>query len=376
MYTYRARIFAFENRFSWVSQKSLSITPQPRTSFRRQLLFIATVLAAAVTLASGCSGYMPSKNSAGAITDRNDSMFGASSSLTATPTSANFGTVAVGTQNTQTIQVRNPGSQSVVINSTSVAGNGIKVSGLSTPLTVASGATKSFTVGFLPTASGSVIGSVILKGSNGAALVSIAVSGTGGTPTRTLEISNSVLNFGNEAVGGSSTLGATLVNAGNSSVTVSLASASGTGFSVLSGVSGTTIAAGQTAIVHIEFAPRTAGNFTGTVTVTSNASNSPASIRVSGTGVGGAFSGQGSSTAHLVALNWSASTSLNVTGYNVYRSTTSGGSYSRITTSPTNATRYTDGSVAAGDTYYYVVTAVNSSGMESEHSNQISAVIP
>jgi hypothetical protein len=376
MYIYRARIFAFEN-LSWgVSQNSLSTTLQPRPPFRRQLLFVAATLVAAVALASGCSGYMPSK--AGTVANRNDSA--STAILAATPSYASFGAVAVGTQNTQTIQVSNPGSQSVFIYSAAVVGNGFTVSGLSTPLPLAAGATTSFTVKFLPAASGNVTGSVTLQGStyqvfgqpnagHGVALLSIPVSGAGGTATRTLQLSSSALNFGNETIGGSSTLGVNLVNAGNSSVTVSQASASGSGFSVLSGVSGATIAPGHTAILQIEFAPKTAGSFAGTVTVTSNSSNSPLSLRLSGSGVGGGSS-------RTVALSWNPSNSENVMGYNIYRSTTADGSYSRINFSPTNATKYADGSVTAGATYYYVVTAVISSGLESAHSNQTRALIP
>ena len=39
-------------------------------------------------------------------------------------------------------------------------------------------------------------------------------------------------------------------------------------------------------------------------------------------------------------------------------------------------TSYTDVSVTAGGTYYYVVAAVSSSGQESAHSNEVQAVIP
>jgi fibronectin type 3 domain-containing protein len=37
---------------------------------------------------------------------------------------------------------------------------------------------------------------------------------------------------------------------------------------------------------------------------------------------------------------------------------------------------YTDSSVQAGSTYYYVITAVDSSGNESAFSNQAQAVVP
>jgi len=47
-----------------------------------------------------------------------------------------------------------------------------------------------------------------------------------------------------------------------------------------------------------------------------------------------------------------------------------------LTGSPDASTSYTDNSVQAGQTYYYVVTAVDGSGNESVDSNQAQAVIP
>ena len=58
-----------------------------------------------------------------------------------------------------------------------------------------------------------------------------------------------------------------------------------------------------------------------------------------------------------VFLTWNAYSG--ATGYNVYRSTSSSGTYSLIT-STTTATNYTDTSVANSTTYYYVVLATSS----------------
>jgi fibronectin type 3 domain-containing protein len=80
---------------------------------------------------------------------------------------------------------------------------------------------------------------------------------------------------------------------------------------------------------------------------------------------------------HSVTLNWVASTSQNVAGYNIYRGTTSGGPYgSKMNSSLVSGTTYTDNSVQAGQTYYYVVTTVDISSNESGYSNQATAVIP
>src|SRR5262249_37948808 len=70
-----------------------------------------------------------------------------------------------------------------------------------------------------------------------------------------------------------------------------------------------------------------------------------------------------------VALAWSAPSNNGgspVTGYNVYRGTTSGGE--TLLTSLGNVTTWTDNGAANGTTYYYKVTALNSVG-ESARSN-------
>ncbi len=75
---------------------------------------------------------------------------------------------------------------------------------------------------------------------------------------------------------------------------------------------------------------------------------------------------------HTVTLNW---TDTSPVTFNVYRGQVSGGPYSGVATALTS-TSYVDATVASGQTYYYVVTAVNSSGLESAYSNEVQAVIP
>lgn len=71
-----------------------------------------------------------------------------------------------------------------------------------------------------------------------------------------------------------------------------------------------------------------------------------------------------------IALNWTAASG--ATSYNIYRSTSPGGEVKPPIVSGWTGTSYTDASVTSGTTYYYIVTAVNSSG-ESPDSSQASA---
>ncbi len=80
-------------------------------------------------------------------------------------------------------------------------------------------------------------------------------------------------------------------------------------------------------------------------------------------------------TAHSAALTWKAGAK-NITGYNLYRSTTSGGPYSQLNSSLLSSNTYTDSDVADGTTYYYVATEVDNKGDESGYSAQAVAVIP
>jgi fibronectin type 3 domain-containing protein len=84
---------------------------------------------------------------------------------------------------------------------------------------------------------------------------------------------------------------------------------------------------------------------------------------------------QASSSPYSVGLNWTASVST-VSGYNVYRGTTNGGPYTKLNSSLITSLSYTDNTVSSGETYYYVSTSVNSSGVESSYSNQATALIP
>jgi hypothetical protein len=209
---------------------------------------------------------------------------------------------------------------------------------------------------------------VTVTNSIGSATSNAATLTVGGAATFLLNDSTASLNFASVSIGSNRSLGVTFTNTGNSNVTVSNVSIAGAGFAA-SGVStGQILTPGQTASLDVSFTPASAVSVNGSVTLASNATNSPAMITLSGAGVPAAAS-------HSATLNWVASTST-VAGYNVYRSDVSGGAYAKLNTQLITSTQYPDSTVLAGQNYFYVVTSADSSGVESVFSNEASAVIP
>jgi hypothetical protein len=184
----------------------------------------------------------------------------------------------------------------------------------------------------------------------------------------TLGISPTTLSFGNVTTGTSpASQNVTITNTGNSNVSISQITLSGSGYSMTGGSVPVTLSPSQNLTLTIQFNPTVAGTVNGGISIASNATGSPALISLSGTGV--------TPVQHSVALSWNASTSA-VSGYNVYRSTVSGSNYTKINSSLVVGLSYSDATVQSSTTYYYVTTAVDSNGVESSYSNQVTAPIP
>ena len=286
--------------------------------------------------------------------------------LGANPSSAIFGSVVMGNSNSQTINLTNSGTAAVSISQANVSGAGFSITGMPTlPMTINPGYGRTFNAVFAPTTTGGVTGSVSLLSNAPNSPLTIALSGTGVAVTNLLSANPTSLSFNNVNDASSSTLNVTLTNTGNSNVTISSVTVSGAGFSA-TGVAGTTLTPSQTATLGVTFAPTVAGAVSGSVSVVSNATNSP-SIALSGTGV--------QLSSHAVGLTWTASTSTDVVGYNIYRGTTTGGPYSILDSAAVAADAYTDSTAQSGLTYFYVVRSVDGTGTESANSTEVSATI-
>ena len=288
--------------------------------------------------------------------------------LSATPSSVSFGSVPLGSSVSQAVQLKNTGAASLTISSWSSGNSAFTLKGFTTPIVLAGGATANGTLVFTPTTVSTLSANTTITSNASDGSLQVAMTGSGIAATRTLTATPTSLNFGNETVGSANTLSASPKNTGNSNITISGVTVTATDVVAGGGVSGATLAPGQTATLSVTFAPKQAETLTGTVKISSNATNSPAGLAIAATGV--------ASTGHSVSLGWAASTSPNISGYNVYRATGTTGTYSKLTSTPLTGLKYTDASVVNGETYMYVVTAVNSSGVESPHSTPATAVIP
>ncbi len=283
-----------------------------------------------------------------------------SNPMTAAPSSVSFGSVQVGSSSSQSVVLTNSGTTAETVTAFQSTGSGFSVSGPALPLFLSRGQSITLTVTFAPSSSGSMSGNIFVPGPG----LSIPLTGSGGSGTTgQLTITPSTLNLGSVDIG-STTTGVSTVTATGGSITISSASSSSSQFSLSGASFPMTLASGQSAQLNVVYAPTTSGSASATLTFTT-ASSSRNTESLTGTGVSPQVS---------VSLSWNASTS-SVSGYNVYRGTTSG-VYTKINTALDPSTSYTDGTVSSGKTYYYAATSVDSTGLESTYSAPIQVAIP
>jgi hypothetical protein len=286
-------------------------------------------------------------------------------SMSISPTSINYGNNPVNSGPYHYVTLRNSGSSTLWIYGVAITGP-FKFSGITAPLNLGVGKSVSIQLKFAPKVTGNFTGTFFVSAQN-TSRVTVALSGSSSNATSsTLTVSPTSFSFGNVTVGNTSTQTATF-KAGSAPVTISAASTTNTEFTLSNLTLPKTIAAGQSISVGVNFKPGSSGSTSTTFKITDNATNSPSTLTASGAGV--------ATKQHTVGLTWSPSTS-SVAGYNVYRGTATGGPYSKLNGGAIVTTSFSDSTVKSGSTYFYVTTAVNSSGAESIKSNEVRTAIP
>jgi hypothetical protein len=218
--------------------------------------------------------------------------------VSATPTAVDFGSQTVGTSSSaRTVTISNDGTSSVSVSSVSTTGDFAQTNTCGTSL--AAGATCAVNITFSPTASGSRSGTLTVSTSDPNGPTNIGLSGNGTAAGPALSASPSSLAFGGTVVGQtSSSQSVTVQNTGTQSASVSSIAASGD-FAQTNNC-GTSLAVNASCTINVTFTPTAAGGRTGSVTITSNATNSPTTI---------SLSGQSIDSSTNVALNKTATAS-------------------------------------------------------------------
>ncbi|MGE5054666.1 MAG: choice-of-anchor D domain-containing protein [Acidobacteriota bacterium] len=285
------------------------------------------------------------------------------------PSSLNLGTVAVGSSQTQALAVSNSGGSSVTISGATLNGSGFTVSGLTFPYVLAAGASASLSVTFAPTTPGTNTATLALTSNASDPSVTASLTGTGNTTTTsgTLGVTPGSMIFGNVTIGTTQSQSGSLTASGGS-VTLSSASSSNSAFTLGGLTLPVTLVAGQSIPFNVSFSPTTSGAVSANISFFSSSSTSSSAVETT--------NGSGSTVQHQVDLSWNASTSSSIAGYNIYRSISATGLYSRINSAVNPSMSYSDNTVQSGQTYYYATTAVDSAGTESAYSNQVQVAVP
>lgn len=285
-----------------------------------------------------------------------------------TPSSVQFGSVPVGTEYSQSIQLKAISGSSVTVRSIDVAGKFFTFTGPSLPRTLAPGQSISLAAEFRPGAAGTKSGAIFVLTDAPDPRLQIPIAGAGVKATVVIKATPASLAFGSVGKGTVKTQDLSLKSTGNTPAEISRISVSGTEFKLSKDGDGVVLQPGQALDLAVTFDPSQNGSAHGTLVV---ASNAPAVLQVPLGGIGADAGG-----SHVVDLRWGPSSSSGVVGYNVYRSNKADGTFKKLNASLDASTEYSDSSVTGGDTYFYVVTAVDSQNVESSFSAPASVSVP
>jgi hypothetical protein len=202
--------------------------------------------------------------------------------VTATPSALNFGSVATGTTSAaQTVTVANPTGSAAAVSSISVSGDYTQTNNCGS--SIAANGSCTVSVKFAPTATGTRTGSLTVNA--GGVTNTVSLTGTGTAPGPILNAAPASLSFARTVVGSTAAAQTvTVTNSGTTAATVSGVTVTGD-FSQTNNC--TSIAVGGSCAVTVTFKPTAGGTRTGTLTVTSNANNSPTTVGLSGSGIDG-----------------------------------------------------------------------------------------
>lgn len=213
------------------------------------------------------------------------------------PLSINFGNQTIGTDSAlRTVTVTNSGNTTLHVNSLTMSGDADFFTSANNCVGgtgVAPGGSCTIQMEFQPHSTGPGSATLTIGSDSVNGPVSVSLSGTGVSPA-TASVSPSFVNFGSQAVGTQSS--SQIITVGSTGIgplhISSLAISGDADFSILNSNCpiGSGMTQGASCIIQIAFAPRSVGPGSATLTINSDATNSPVSVALSGSGIDYAIS--------------------------------------------------------------------------------------
>lgn len=222
---------------------------------------------------------------------------GLAPAVTLTATSLAFGNQAVGmtSATAQRVTLRNTGTAALVITDLSISGTNAADFSLNSAGTtcsyaasVATSASCVISVFFTPRDVGARSASLAITDNASGSPHRITLTGTGITPAPAVTLSATSLTFANQVVGSTSApQTVTLKNTGTAVLKIAgiaIAGANSSDFAQ-SNACGTSLAAGASCSITVTFTPTAAGPRTAWIAITDDASSSPQTVNLTGTGI-------------------------------------------------------------------------------------------
>jgi Bacterial Ig domain/Abnormal spindle-like microcephaly-assoc'd, ASPM-SPD-2-Hydin/Bacterial Ig-like domain (group 2) len=224
------------------------------------------------TLLSGCAGILSGTKSVPQV------------AILFTPSSLNFGNVAVGKKVSQGVVVKNVGPTTLNITAANLSNSQFSVSGVTFPFSLVGGATANLTISINGSTRGSITGTLTLQTDAGTYSSPMSLSASEVSANGQLGVNPASVDFGPATIGTKASSTVTLTNSGGSDLTISMITVNGAAFGINGITTPKTISSGQSTTMSVSFAPTTTGAQSGSISINSNDPQSPATITLSGSG--------------------------------------------------------------------------------------------
>jgi hypothetical protein len=208
------------------------------------------------------------------------------SAVKVSPTFVNFGNTGVGKKVSHVATITNTSLVPVTLTEAAVSTPEFSVSGLSFPVHIQAGQKTNFTVWFKGSKAGKTTGALTFSTATAGITETTILVGTTATPEPQLTVSESTHDFGNVQVKTDANASLTITNSGLADLKITGVNVSGQGFSSDHVKLPVTLSAGATETLNLSFQPKSTGNYSGSVAVSSNdPANPTANISLTGVGI-------------------------------------------------------------------------------------------